>query len=191
MKKLMFVLLLVSFCFGRNPMKTTWSTGTEFLDTITGFKADSMKYTEVFNLSGYENLRIDVYVNDTSSAGFSADSTEFIWGIQTGHFTKDSAGSNDTAWNPIKYLCDTLSRLDSSYTKADSNFVEIDGDDSYTNVKKLTDTLNVTGYAYQTCNFAPNYDVLYRGWVKGIANNDKSSFLDIRMLFVQRRRPKR
>jgi hypothetical protein len=190
MKQLLLLLMVVSCIFAKRN-DSNLSTGWENLDTILSFNADSLKYTGVYNLSGYQNLRVDVYTRDTSTAGYSADSVNFAWGLQTGHETINSSGNRDTVWTPLKYICDTLSRYDSLYSDSSASYVEVGLDGTYNNIKRLKDTLSVTGYIVQTTNFSPMWDVLMRGWVQGLAGNDVGSMLDVKMLFLQRvREPK-
>lgn len=172
-----FLIFVVSFGrFGNN------YTGTGDTSNITDFKADSLKYSRTFAKSKYFHMIAEVLVNDTSFDGFSADSTYFAWGIQTGHPVLDSADNLDTAWNEELLVCDTVKRYDSSYAPT---YIEISSDGSFSNVLKVIDTTSITGFAKQSHNPSPNWDVLFRGWVKGITGNEVGSFLLFRFNFPQ------
>lgn len=184
MKQLLIILLLVSCIFAEwgGP---SLNTGSRFYDTIPSFNADSFAYTtKAFNYSGYLNLLVDVYVDDSSSVGFSADSTNFYWGVQTGHITKDSIGVEDTVWSKTCYIVDTLSRYDSLYN--DTNVViGLDGL-APDNIRGIIDTANVAGLANQYFNISIPFDGLIRGFVGGLAGNEIGTFLDIKMQFTRK-----
>lgn len=181
MKIFLWIFLCFVFTFGRSNFGSNY-TGTGDTSNITDFRADSLKYSRTFKKSKYFHMIAEVLVNDTSSAGFSADSTYFAWGIQTGHPVLDSANNLDTAWNEEMLVCDTVTRYDSSYAPT---YIEIPANGNFDNVLKVIDTTSVTGFAKQSHNPSPNWDVLFRGWAQGIAGNEEGSFLIFRFNFPQ------
>jgi hypothetical protein len=162
-------------------------TGYGDTAVIQKFKADSLKYTRLFRMSAYREMRVDLLANDTSSTGFHADSCYFVWGLQTAHPIFNSAGSRDTAYDEEFIILDTFSRYDSLYFPIGAgSYIDMGTDGTYNNTKKMKDTLSVSGFAKQSRSPAIDYDVWVRGFVKGITGNDKGSFLNIRFNFLWR-----
>jgi len=152
---------------------------------VQKFKADSLKYTRIFAMQSNKNMRIDVLASDTSTAGFSADSLHFVWGVQTGHPSLNASGLRDTAWNNILIVVDTLEQLDSLYTPACAgSYVVLGTSNTYTRTRRIKDTLSITGFTKMTKHISLDYDVLIRGFVKGLTGNDKGSFLKIMFTFI-------
>lgn len=186
MKRFMAVLLLAASVAlaGRTD---NWN-GYGDTAQINNFKADSLKYTAAFSLSGFENLRVDVFFDDTSSAGFASDSAAFIWGIQTGHLSKTSAGTVDTLWNTIRLVADTAlgDTLNSLNVVFAPSEVSIAADGTYDDAFRVVDTSTISGWAYQTKDIVPGWDQIFRGWVKGITGNKIGSFVKVKMQFNRR-----
>lgn len=158
-------------------------TGYGDTSQIANFKADSIKYSRVFSYSGYYNIRADLLVNDTAAAKFGSDSIALVWGIQTGHPILDSAKARDTAWSKELYILDTLVR--SSATFRDT-MILIGLDGAYSNVRNIADTVSVRGFIKQSKAPSIEWDVLYRGFVKGLTGNRKGKPLMVRFSFTRR-----
>jgi hypothetical protein len=136
---------------------------------VTLFKADSLRYSKVFPLSTWENCRFSLFLNDTSNAGFSGDSIKCFWGIQLGMPCINGSGSLDTAWDLQLITLDTFDILTGAnmvrpYTAMDST-------GAYVEKMKRIDTLDVTGFAYQSRVFSPGWNVYFRFWAKGLTGN--------------------
>lgn len=150
--------------------------------TITAFRADSLKYSRARALSAYENLRIDVWAQDTSSAGYASDSISFTWGIQMGH-AYDSQAVRCTLWVQPRVCADSF-RLSSAIKK--DTFAVIDTNGSYYVFKNIVDT-SKSDYARQSCSLTPNWDVLFRTWYKGATGNKKNRFLVVKDVVLRRK----
>lgn len=114
-----------------------------YLDTPkVKVRSDGLYYSRGYDLSGMEDIRAILLVDDTSAAGFEKDSVNIMWGYQT-----FSVGNLPAAYGSAAY------------------------DGSTTRSTKLIDTLSVTGYASQSKWFIPEWDEGIRFWFKGIAGN--------------------
>lgn len=160
-KSLISLGVLVALLFGQNLNYN----GNNDTGTFASFKADSLKYSAIYSLSGFENLRVDMMANDTNAAGYASDSIKFVWGIQTGHPAYNRSGLMDTVW------CDPLLVDTMQVSNATKTYIVLGTDGTFSTVKGLVDTLTVTGYAYQSRNFAPEWDVWFRVWARGITGN--------------------
>lgn len=175
---LLIVAIAYSGWFGENYQ------GYGDTSVVQKFKADSLKYTRIFSGYSYKDLRIDVMASDTSTAGFSADSLNFAWGVQTGHPVYNASGLRDTAWNSMLIVLDTCEQLDSLYTPACAgSYVVMSTTGTYTKTRRLKDTLSVTGFTKMTAQPDIDYDIFIRGFVKGLTGNDKGSFLKLMFTF--------
>lgn len=150
--------------------------------TITAFRADSLKYSRARALSAYENLRIDVWAQDTSSAGYASDSISFTWGIQVGH-AYDSVGTRCTLWLRPRMLADSF-RLATAIKK--DTFTIVDTNGLFWVYKNVVDT-SKTDYARQSANLTPNWDVLFRTWYKGATGNKINRFLVVKDVVLRRK----
>jgi hypothetical protein len=179
-KVLLAVALLAGVVFGQ----TENYSGMNDTAVIATFKADSLKTSKAYTLSQFENLRVDVLVSDTSAAGFASDSVKLYWGIQTGRICWNSSGTRDTAWSNERITLDTLDML--TTTNAALKYNAMDNTGAYTNTLKAHDTLSVSGFAVQSRNISPEWDVLFRCWVKGLTGNKVGRFLVFRFNVVRR-----
>jgi hypothetical protein len=136
---------------------------------ITLFKADSLRYSKVFPLSTWENSRLSIFLNDTSSAGYASDSIKCFWGIQLGMPCINGSGLLDTAWELQLITLDTFDILTAGNMARP--YTALDSTGAYMEKMKRIDTLDVTGYAYQTRVFSPGWDVYFRFWAKGLTGN--------------------
>ena len=188
MKVILSVMLLVTMSFG---WLSENYTGYGDTSVITGFKADSLKFSRIFRHGAYQNLRVDIMAADTSTAGFHADSLDFVWGLQTGHPVYNASGVLDTSWNEELMILDTLSRWDTLYSPAGiGSYIVYGTDGTFSNTRKLKDTTSVTGFIKQTSNPSIEWDVLVRGFAKGASGNDVGSFLKVWFNFVWRNKDK-
>lgn len=153
---------------------------------ISSFKADSLKYSKQFKLSEYENLRVTVFANDTDATGFASDSLNFAWGIQTGHwaYTTTRTSSPVMDWAP-RMVIDTFDILTSGNTV--EQFFYVLNDLTFTTPLKYIDTTTFAGYAKQNRLISPEWDVYFRFWFKGLAGNNKASFIKLIAQAAQRR----
>jgi hypothetical protein len=174
------IIAMVCLSYGQNANTTGW------LDTsrIATFKADSLKYSKIFPLSAYENIRVNVFANDTASAGFSGDSIKFVWGYRTLH--KGFTSTNLTN----RYVYDQEVVLDTFDILTAGNMVRkrivLDADYAAPYNKKFIDTLLVTSWAYQTIQFQPLWDVNIQFFAKGLTGNKVGRFVPLVFQVVQR-----
>lgn len=179
-KSFVFMLLLFSLAISQ-------SFNYAGIDTsiITGFKGDTTIYSKVYNLSQYENVRIDVQANDTSSNGFASDSIKFGWWVETGRFTYNSTGRWDTAWTVLTPLSlDTFDIATTANMVVSAITLQTDG--TFETVNKKIDTLSVSGVAYMTKQFSPEWDVLFRIGHKGVTGNRVTSQIWLRDVVYRR-----
>ena len=183
MKQFLFLLLIIGCVSADKSDRTELTTGYRYRDTITDFRADSVKYSDWFNMSGFNNIRVDMMINDTSSAGFVSDSINATWGIQTSRYLPDT---NETAFRKrgmIMYTCDSLNIYSATYEPI---YYDVITGPTFTKTGNVVDTLGTGGFNIQSANPSPEYDVYMRVWVKGGAGNEIGSFLDTRCVITQR-----
>jgi hypothetical protein len=174
------VIVLAAGLFAQTENYAGWGDTS----VLTTFRADSLKYSRAFLLSQYENLRVDFMVNDTDAAGFVSDSVKAYWGIQTGHPCLNSSGVVDTVWNHDLVIADTIDLL--TTTNAGPKYFAMDSAGNYANTRKSIDTTNVTGFAVQSRNISPYWDVYVRCFAKGLTGNNKGSMLSARFALYRR-----
>jgi hypothetical protein len=182
MKKLLVILL----CAGAIVAQTENYNGWNDTSQIVNFKADSMKYSKVFLLSQNENLRIDMMADDSSATGYASDSVKFYWGIQLGHPTLNGTGSGtkDTFWSNELITLDTFNMRVT--TNAATAYRLVDSTGTYTNAPQSHDTLSVTGFAVQSRQFSPAWDVYFRVWLKGLTLNKVGKWVECRVAVFRR-----
>lgn len=166
LKKWLISLVVVVSCVGaQNLNYNGWAdTGT-----FVTFRADSLKYSAVYSLSGFENFRIDMMADDTGSAGFGSDSVKLQWGIQTGRPEINRNGKLDTGWSQ-RLVVDTLGK-DSVGLFRMGQLMVLGADGSFSFNFRSIDTVSLTKYILQSRAFAPEWDVLVRVWAKGLTGN--------------------
>jgi len=184
------IFLAILFLFSVSAWAESALNHTGYGDTcaIHGFRADSLKYSKAYSLTDYEALRVTVFVDDTSSAGFDSDSLLFAWGIQTGTPVLNSSGGRDTLWNPLCLVVDTLDLVDDATIGLSYGLVGTDG--TYSDVLSLIDTLSVSGWAAQSRVVTPRWDVYFRGWFQGLTGNITGSFAKLWFAPERRRHQK-
>jgi hypothetical protein len=155
-----------------------------YLDTAkVRVRSDSLYYSRSFDLSGSEDIRAILMVNDTASAGYAGDSINIQWGYQTFSLVMNSLGKADTAFDQ-RICLDTITTAVLGTLPAAIGVSVYDG--SITRSTKIADTLSVTGYATQSKWFLPEWDVGIRFWFKGLTGNKTTSSV-LGILGVQRR----
>lgn len=138
-----------------------------YLDTTIIWCKDTtaIKYSKTYPLTGCVAISLVTMANDTTAAGLSADSTSFIYGIQTGAPVINGSGALDTVWGSL----DTLDSLSATMygTVCGTGRYSV-STDLATEVWGLVDTSTVTGYAYQVRPVRPyNWSPLLRAWYLG------------------------
>lgn len=152
---------------------------------ITDFDSDSTKYSGVFPLSRYQQIRVDVLVDDTSNTGFDGDSAKFAIFMETGRFVYNSSNRIDTAWTTLTPLAlDTFDILTSANMTIDP--LELQTDGTFDVVFKKIDTTSVSGAANLSVQFAPEWDVLGRLKLVGLTGNITGSPLWLRTVINRR-----
>lgn len=162
-------------------------TGYGDTSNIASFRADSLKYSKVFPLAQYENIRLDVICDDTSSAGRGSDSAKFTYFIEYGHPELDLSNKLDTVWSTLdRLVIGTFDALTATNFTAVDRTIASDG--TYDLPGTTIDTLSfaVGRGSLQSRSFTSEYDVLFRVGFKGLTGNNKDAFLKLR-LSVNRR----
>lgn len=178
MKTILIVLCIIGVAVSEN---YNW-IGYGDTTILKSFKADSLKYGKTRLLGTYANMRVDVWANDTSSAGYASDSIAFMWGVQVGHPFKNSSGTLCTLWSKQKLLVDTFMLSSGIVT---DTFVVQGLNGTYNMLRNVIDTSR-TDFMRQTDGVIPEWDVFVRTWYKGIAGNEKGSMLSIRDMVYRR-----
>jgi len=161
---------------------TNWN-GYDDTVSIVGVDSGSTKYSRALGLSGYEDIRAVIMVDDTSIAGLGADSIVIQWGYQTMCLSMDSIAINDGIINDT--TIDTVwdDRITIDTVDVDSFGVSNVGSLAYDGTLTRTwggvDTANVSGYAYQSRWFVPEWDVGLRYWATGLLGTSSGDSLVI------------
>jgi hypothetical protein len=164
MKKILIVLALFTFAMAqRNAVETDTTK-------IFGFKGNTLVYSHWLPLASYTYTRIDVYMNDTSVAGFVHDTLKFIWGVQYGHRVFNSSGNIDTAPVPGRLILDTFDMTETT-NFVDTTYV-LGADGTFTEIKGMIDTASVSGYAFQSVQAAVNWDQYVRVFLQGLSGQE-------------------
>lgn len=180
MRTAFFVVLFAAMaCFGKN-----WTPYTDSCQ-ILYFGADSVKHSKAYDLSEYENTRLTIMVDDTSSAGFSGDSINFRVGYSLGVEVLDSGGSRDTIWSADIWV-DSLATANLGATTAGYQDV---GAGSYTKATWI-DTLSIAGYAVWHDIIVPDWAPFIRFSFEGLTGNYTGGHLDLVILPSRRLKQK-
>ena len=160
--------------------------------TFSSFRSDSLKFSKNFPLSAWENARVDIIFDDTSSAGFASDSCKFAWGFQTGHKVE----IDDTLYYAydIPYPVDTVDLVGST-NMYDHDELAVIGyvQDTVTLLNTSVPFAVDTGVggatlkAVQSRNIVPQWDEVFRIWLKGLTGNKVGSYVEVEAN-VRRRR---
>lgn len=173
MKAIVLLLALFAMSFAQLNYQMVSDTSI-----ISGFYSDTTAYSRTYALSQYENLRVDVYADDTTNTGFNGDSIKFWWWIETGHLTVNSSDVYDTAWSTIWPLSvDTFDILTSANMTVTPSRVLADG--TYDYPLKYIDTTNVSGFAYQSRVVVPEWDVYFRIGFEGLTGNLTGEYIKL------------
>lgn len=176
MRRSFLSVLLAAFCLSAAPGYNWTGYGSDMYDDITdSLGAGQVLYSTPFLLSAYEDARIILCVDDTSSAGFASDSVVIEWGYQTGSIVLNSSEEIDTLWDD-RMIVDTMSAA--GYGGPSTGTVSSDG--SLTRSWGGGDTTQVSGYACMSRWFIPEWDVLVRFWVNGLTGNELGTTQEIR-----------
>ena len=179
MKRIGLLLILASLLFAEKAKN--WN-GYADQTTFASFAGTATVYSDsIYDLTGYDAIRIIIQVNDTARAGFSTDSIKLRWGYQTFTLCKDANGSADTCYSP-RIVVDTMS-VD-SFGKA--SIYSTDANGIAASPSRQIDTISCTGYAIQTRTFAPEWNVYLRVWVQGLAGNITVTPLKLRATITRR-----
>jgi len=155
-----------------------------YLDTSkVKVRSDSLYYSRGYDLSGMEDIRAILLVDDTSAAGFKNDSVNITWGYQTFSIVLNSSGKADTVFDQRISLGVVH---DSMFGNLPAAIGSTKSDGSITRSSNLVDTLSVTGYATQSVWFLPEWDEGIRFWFKGIAGN--KTLTGVKCLLTVKRR---
>ena len=144
-------------------------------------------YTKAFRLSAFENARFDVFARDTVQAGAHAitgDSLQFVWGIQVYHPVYTSTTGTMVYKYDHRIVIDTLDMWSTTPFAASYYTLQLDG--SIANIFKTIDTTVISHWACQTRQFAPPWDVYFRFWATGLAQNKKAKA--VKLVFQASRR---
>jgi len=169
MKKigLLAMLFAVNVFAATNNWQGTGDTAIEYLSTTNECT------TRVFSLTDYDYNRLVVAFKDTSNDDFASDSTVFYYWFQTGSPIYNSSGSLDTAWDN-KVVIDSVDN-----DNFGTNIGYMDSTGTIYRSYLTIDTAAVSGYAFQSRNFAPEWDVLIRFGAKGLTGNKIGSAVKI------------
>lgn len=180
MKALICILSIVLVAFGQFNY-----SGYRDTTAVSSFNADSTGVTKAFELSRYENIRLIVFADDTSEAGYASDSIKFSWGIELGDVILNSSNVRDTTWQG-RYIVDTFDIL----TAANSalKYSSLDSMGRYNKIRGFIDTSYVTGWAVQDVepfDYIP-WAPIFRFWYIGLTGNITGSY--VKLMFGQSRR---
>jgi len=135
----------------------------------------SLKYSEGFKLSAYENMRVNVFFKDTTAAGVANDSVAAEWGFRTYNF--GPGGIADTVFTGRV-------RVDTCNTTIAASFVkqtvrDADSLVAYGCPWGTIDSLNTgrSGWSKQSMPICPYWDLYIQFWVRGLASNKNSKKL--------------
>lgn len=180
-KILVLAIAVVSLGFSKSDNWNGWKDTSN----ISGFRADSLKYSKVFELSDWENLRIDVMANDTATANLSADSTKFYWWFETGHPCLNASNLLDTFWQKADPLViDTFDITTAGNRAITYRLLGTDG--VFSGPSKTIDTSTVSGFAVQSRALTSECDVWFRIGHKGMTGNKTSTYIKLRDNIVRR-----
>jgi hypothetical protein len=175
----LFLLVSVAVVFAQGPSLNSNGWGDTCL--IKGFKGTGSAYTKAFNLSDWENFRVDMLAMDTgnSKTGFNGAAIKFYYWLSTGHYSVNYlTGKYDTVWSKKDPLIiDTFDITTAGNMVTTPRFLQTDG--TYLSPHLTIDTLSVRGYAVQSRNFAPEWDEICRIGMQGLSGNQNSTYVKV------------
>lgn len=182
-RSFLFVILAAALVSAAPTLNWTGYGTDTYTDITDSLGASQVKYSDVYQLSSFEDSRIVLCVDDTSSAGFASDSIVIEWGYQTGSVVLNSSDALDTLWDD-RIVMDTISTDSAGIAR--TGIASADG--SLTRYwEQHSDTSSVSGYMCQSRWFVPEWDILVRFWVNGLTGNELGSTQKIRFQFRQRK----
>lgn len=177
MNKIFIGVLLLSIA-AFSQITDNWN-GYRDTSNITGFIGTGTKYSKAFNLTGYENLVVEVLADDTTTANLSADSIHFYWWIELGHLVLSSTNTVDTSWDIVNPIFVDTFNITVAGRRA-ITFRAIGTDYTFSAPSLTVDTASVTGFASQRRYIVPECDQYFRIGHKGLASNNKDADLKLR-----------
>lgn len=172
MRNAIYWILLGMMCVVAQPNNTN-----SWLDTswITGINADSVRYTEWRPLSKFEDILLQLAVDDTGEAGYADDSVYLTWSYQVGMVSVDSSG--DTAIVPgLEVLIDSVNSA--HFGTRTVGYTDSLG---LPNISLLgVDTLALDGWAIMQRAVVPFWAPFWRQKVAGVTGNNVSDPVKIR-----------
>lgn len=167
---ILMLLCIVAFSYGVENY-SGFDQQSNITDTLG---AGDVAYSSVYNLSKWEDIRLVVKCDDTTSAGFASDSVAVFYGYQTATVVLNSSGGRDTLYDD-RIVLDTM--LSSEFGTVADGSVAASG--ALTRTWGGADTLSVSGYACQSRWFVPEWDYLIRFFVQGLAGNKAGAALEL------------
>ena len=182
MKLFLAMLTLAGYCFSaplviNNDTTLFWS-----------FKADSLKYGNVAEMTSASFNTICIGANDTNSSVYATDSIKFDYGVQFGSIVVNSLVKNDTAWSTFFYLgrFSTIPSDTAGKWVTPTNWITVDSTGSTGNRSGVMDSSSVTGYAYTSAPFDQPYSCEFvRPWIKGVSGNRVGGWVKVRTQLKQ------
>jgi hypothetical protein len=172
MKKMLIAVLVLSvFAFAQNPQTNILRNTL----TISNMAYDSLKASDAFNVTDYENIRVIIKTA-------TVDSSAFYWGYQRGGYDQDG----NLRWQRPIWIIDTVNTLTGANFIATGTFVAASGD---TDLHQSIDT-NGTAAAkvYQSRNISPLWSPVARLVFKGLGTSyNKHTLYTIWATIEQRR----
>ena len=182
---IIFVTLLcaVAFSWTKYDATDNWNGNDTSTTASIYAKFDTLKFTKAFKLSQFENLRVIVKTDDTTTARFASDSIGVRWGYQTLCPSLSSTGVADTTFDQLIKV-DSILPANFGDNKARIGTIATDG--TITRSDAIVDTLGPSGYVTQSRWIQPEWDVYIRFWVRGITGNKITTACPV-VFEVQRR----
>lgn len=179
---ILFVAVFAALSFGQ--ASGNWN-GWGDTAYVAGFTGTGTVYSPLFKLSSMENACFDVYAKDSgSAAGITNDSLQFVWGIQFVHPSYQSGAGTTVKYKYSRRLIiDTLDMWGTNVFI--DTLLNLDNTGTYPFLQKTIDT-SFSGWAMQSRQFSPQWDVSFRFWATGLAMNKKATYIPL--VFQQIRR---
>lgn len=179
--KVLSFLLLIALSLSAAPLNfSNWTDES----TITGFKADSLKYGNVAAVTGSVLNALVAMANDTSSAGYASDSINFTYGYRLGTIVLNSSNKPDTAWGHRvivgTFATDTSKIINATRTTTTDSLTGAE-----LPVPGRYDTSNVTGYAVASSPLSTFTAQLIQPWAKGGTGNKIGAYVKLKLLLLQ------
>ena len=182
MKKLLLaIIFLIGFSYGTDNVlnQNSWldtSAINATLDSATTY------YSKTYKLSDGEDLRAILLVDDTAETGFADDSTNFMFGYQTGSIILNGNWALDTCWDDEIFI-DTIQA--GRYGTTTRGYIDSTG--ALTRSITSLDSTYVTGFVYKTIWLVPEWDIVFRFWFESLGALQKDS-APLEMYTVVKRR---